>query len=360
MASSLRQWESDPLFSAAEVVQDSADRAESIFRLLLHEQSLVQYEPPDPKLLTSMEYHRLELKTILETAKWQLEDFERAVGVAAMMETSQTREHVITRHMQFIRAIKEQINHVEKSLGDPLMGDSVRNSEWVSLNEQDSDGLALFITGGNPTGFSNHNELEDSSILRRFLDPAGGNPTTSGLKDDENVEHGKHDIEKLNGNRDFHVDQYKDSIKQNNLRKVGSRYSSRMSLDALNSLYESNYNRRGEHACWDLEANEAKPNGLSQVSKLRGSSSRLNILGFLNRKWTAYGSRARNYTKRLKDGEEQRHVPSFSDISYAAPVQHIIYRWFPCHFEVNWHSMKTILLIVCTLIVLVKLVSRVF
>lgn len=28
MAMSLRQWESDPLFSAAEVVQDSADRSE--------------------------------------------------------------------------------------------------------------------------------------------------------------------------------------------------------------------------------------------------------------------------------------------------------------------------------------------
>lgn len=30
MASSFHEWESDPLFSAAEVVQDSADRLDSI------------------------------------------------------------------------------------------------------------------------------------------------------------------------------------------------------------------------------------------------------------------------------------------------------------------------------------------
>ncbi|KAG4152049.1 hypothetical protein ERO13_D04G100001v2 [Gossypium hirsutum] len=73
MGSSLLQWESDPLFSAAEVVQDSADRMESIFRLLLHEQNLVEANNYDPKLLTLIGYHSRDLATILETAKWQNE-----------------------------------------------------------------------------------------------------------------------------------------------------------------------------------------------------------------------------------------------------------------------------------------------
>lgn len=49
-----------------------AFRMESIFRLLLHEQSLVQVEHPDPKLLLSLDYHRRDLATTLETAKWQV------------------------------------------------------------------------------------------------------------------------------------------------------------------------------------------------------------------------------------------------------------------------------------------------
>lgn len=69
---SLHKWESDPLFSAAEVVQDSTDRMESVYRLLLHEQGLVHAEHPDSRLLTSVNYHRRDLATILETTKWQV------------------------------------------------------------------------------------------------------------------------------------------------------------------------------------------------------------------------------------------------------------------------------------------------
>ncbi|XP_024038390.1 uncharacterized protein LOC18038182 [Citrus clementina] len=142
---SLHKWESDPLFSAAEVVQDSTDRMESVYRLLLHEQGLVHAEHPDSRLLTSVNYHRRDLATILETTKWQLEDFEKAVSLSAVMNKSQTTEDVIVRHTQFIGAIREQINQVEKSLEDSLVGKSIRNSEWVNLNKQDRDGLAYFL-----------------------------------------------------------------------------------------------------------------------------------------------------------------------------------------------------------------------
>ncbi|XP_052882732.1 uncharacterized protein LOC128279232 [Gossypium arboreum] len=150
MGSSLLQWESDPLFPAAEVVQDSADRMESIFRVLLHEQNLVEANNYDPKLLTLIGYHRRDLATILETAKWQalLEDFERAVNSSARMDRPHSREAVIFRQKEFVSAIREQINNVEKSLEEMAMGNHAKNSEWKNLNEQDKDNLALFLSRG--------------------------------------------------------------------------------------------------------------------------------------------------------------------------------------------------------------------
>lgn len=47
-------------------------RMESIFRFLLHELSLVQDDCPDPKLHASIDYHKRDLATTLETAKWQV------------------------------------------------------------------------------------------------------------------------------------------------------------------------------------------------------------------------------------------------------------------------------------------------
>lgn len=47
-------------------------RMDSLFRLLLHDQNLVQGDHPDPGLLMSIEYHKRDLATILETAKWQV------------------------------------------------------------------------------------------------------------------------------------------------------------------------------------------------------------------------------------------------------------------------------------------------
>lgn len=45
---------------------------ESISRFLLHELSLVQDDCPDPKLHASIDYHKHDLVTTLETAKWQV------------------------------------------------------------------------------------------------------------------------------------------------------------------------------------------------------------------------------------------------------------------------------------------------
>ncbi|KAM2685877.1 hypothetical protein EV2_008835 [Malus domestica] len=390
MASSLHQWESDPLYSAAEVVQDSADRMESVFRSLLHELSLVQGDCPDPKLHVSIDYHKRDLATTLETTKWQLEDFERAVA-----GRSQNREDVNSRHKQFIGAMREQILYVEKSLEGTPIGDPMRNTEWVNLNEQDRDGFALFLSGGNNNSEPTDGpEVEDSSILRRFLDP-----TTSSAKDSTSgiVEHKNREIEDLNTNGVVHVDCVIESRKENNLRKVDNlrkvgsynRFgeggswdigNTRLKSDFTDSFLQTSCNRYGGGESRDLEANEAKPE----------SFSRTNVLGFLNTAWSVYGSRVTgSYTKRFKDGEEQSHSPSIADVSHAAQVQHQgtwLYRNFkelcmgirtivmylrawlgvfraryersPYHIQVQRHSIHVVLIILLSLIILGTLVSR--
>lgn len=223
------------------------------------------------------------------------------------------KDDVISRHRQFIQAIREQIVRVQKSLEDTSIGNPMRNNEWVNLNEEDRDGLALFLSGGGPSQRLDSSDLGDSGILRRYLDST----TVTSAKDStlQNVEHKSKELEALNIDGVVHMDHNFDSRKENNLRKVGSYCSTRLGIQAMNSLPETSHNRCGVDGSWDLEADEAKPKSLFHENKWRRFQRRINVFGFLNRFWTAYGSRvARNYTKRLKDGEEQRDSPSSTDV----------------------------------------------
>ncbi|XWS59491.1 hypothetical protein CRYUN_Cryun08bG0126700 [Craigia yunnanensis] len=230
------------------------------------------------------------------------------------MDQSYSRGDMISRHKQFIRAIREQINNVEKSLEEMAMGNPMKKSEWGNLNEQDRDGLASFLSGGNQSEDNHRYDLDDSDILKRFLDPA----TASCSTDAGIVGNGCGEIEEVNMNGVAYSSHYYDPMKENNLRKVGSHYSIKLGLDAVDSFQESSHNRNAEDVSWDLEASEGKSKSFFHENKLRGSSSRMNLSGFINNLWTAYGSRIpSNYTKRLKDGEEG-HSPSYIDTSHAA------------------------------------------
>ncbi|PON42422.1 Syntaxin 6, N-terminal [Parasponia andersonii] len=361
MAPSLHQWESDPLFSAAEVVQDSADRMESLFRLLLHELSPVQGDHSDPKLLSSIDFHRRDLATILETTKWQLEDFQRAVSLLAITGKSQMKEDVISRHRQFIQAIREQIIHVEKSLEDASLGNPVRNNEWVNLNEEDRDGLALFLSGGGPSERSDSYALRDSGILRRYLDSTAVTSANDGTL--QNAEHKSKELETLNIDGLVHMDHNVDPRKENNLRKVRSYFSTRLDIQAINSLPEASRNGCGEDGSWDLEAGEAKPKSFSQEDKWRRFQSRMNVFGFFSNSWTAYGSRfARNYTKRLKDGEEQRDSPSsaepLNDENWLG-ICWARYQRSRNYIQLNRHAIQLISFIILVLIILCKFVLQI-
>ncbi|KAJ4972140.1 hypothetical protein NE237_005239 [Protea cynaroides] len=319
MATGFRQWESDPLFSAAEVVQDSADRMDSIFRMLLHDQSLVQDTLSDPKLLSSIEYHKRDLMTTLGTAKWQLEDFERAVNLSALSDKSHLRGNAISQHKQFIRAIREQIIQVEKSLEEPLLGDSSTNSQSVNLNEHDRDGLALFLSGGKPVDHHAHYDSEDSSIMRRFFDST----TASGFdnKSDEIVELNPEENEDSKLNGVMHLDHNFDLLKEHKLRRVGLHHPAGLGFEASVALQDSSGNRNGEAGGWDLEKCNSNAKSLFSKNKLRGSYNILNVLRFLGNYWPAFGNNmTRSSTKKWKDGEmglefDQRSSSSYIDMS---------------------------------------------
>nr|CAB3465097.1 unnamed protein product [Digitaria exilis] len=87
MAEGFGRWESDPLFPAAECVQDSADRMEGVYRLLLHERKAMQDSTSDAKFHAPIQYER-DVITALGTTKWQLEQFEREVNAAAFSDKS--------------------------------------------------------------------------------------------------------------------------------------------------------------------------------------------------------------------------------------------------------------------------------
>ncbi|XP_042484077.1 uncharacterized protein LOC122064445 isoform X2 [Macadamia integrifolia] len=321
MAAGFRQWESDPLFCAAEVVQDSADRMDSIFRMLLHEQSIVQGDSSDPKLLSSLEYHKRDLMTALGTAKWQLEDFERAVNLSALSDKSHLRENAISQHKQFIRAIREQIIQVEKSL--PLVGDSDRNSQFVNINEQDRDVLALFLSGGNPEDHHVHYDTEGSSIMKRFLDST----TASGFdnKSDEIVELKTEETKDSKLNGVMHLDNSFDSSKEHKLRKLVAHYPAGLGFEASVSQQGYSGNRNGESGSWDLENCDSNAKSFSSKNKLRGSNYTLDVLRFLDNHWSAFRSKTtRSSAKKWKDGEmgmEFDHRPSSSLIDMSQVEQ---------------------------------------
>ncbi|KAL2508835.1 uncharacterized protein Fot_32482 [Forsythia ovata] len=306
MRSNMMQWESDPLFSAAEVVQDSAERMESTFRLLLHEQSLVQRDHPDTRVLSSIENHRRDLTTALETAKWQLEDFEREVNLSALIDDSQKKQNVITRHKQFIGAIREQIINVEQSLENASVGKSLTN---MNLNEQDRNGLALFLSGGKPVeGIASH-DSGDNTILRSFFYPSASSSSSDNISEQKAGEtanlimnglaHLVHDLD----------------LKEDKSRKVGSLHSTEMGFEPSSSIQDTANGSYNEDGSWDLEANEAKDKDYFQRNKLRDYYRRMNIFGSLGNFLSVYGSRAsRSFAKRLKDGEEQMHSPPFPEM----------------------------------------------
>ncbi|KAJ7559673.1 hypothetical protein O6H91_04G095800 [Diphasiastrum complanatum] len=144
-ASNFTHWEVDPFFSAAEEVQNSADRMESTFRSWRH-----MKESAELASNSSSETFRRDLTTAIDTVKWQLEEFQRAVQVSTAMEPLYLGE-APSRHRQFVKAIWRQVSLVEKELWPTEARDNPR-AVYTKIKGKENDYLAEFLSGSRVTG----------------------------------------------------------------------------------------------------------------------------------------------------------------------------------------------------------------
>lgn len=125
-------------------MQDSADRLESVYRTWIHLKS----EADD---IAVIEFHRRELSTALGTAKWQLEEFERAVSYVIVDDSNHAGDDTPTRHKQFVDALQSQISSIETALLSSEDCMDLKPHQVVKLGEKEKDDLELFLCGSRPS-----------------------------------------------------------------------------------------------------------------------------------------------------------------------------------------------------------------
>ncbi|GAV59584.1 Syntaxin-6_N domain-containing protein [Cephalotus follicularis] len=159
VANSFDLWQKDSFFCAAEEVQESADIMESAYRMWVRERRQGLQQEDLNKLSK-------ELQTALGTAKWQLEEFERAVR----MSHGYCREDNATaRHRQFVAAIEDQISRVEAALRETCSEEGKQPLRWVTLDEEERDDLAMFLSGSFQSSPSRKDECIKFRPAKKFL-----------------------------------------------------------------------------------------------------------------------------------------------------------------------------------------------
>nr|GMD75997.1 syntaxin/T-SNARE family protein [Ipomoea batatas]GMD81987.1 syntaxin/T-SNARE family protein [Ipomoea batatas] len=146
VANSFDLWQKDIFFSAAEEVQKSADIMESAYRTWLRERR----EGVAPQFLDEL---RGELQMALGTAKWQLDEFEKAVRLSYK---NRADEVTMTRHRDFVSAMEAQISRVEAAVRESYNIEGKEHLPWVRLDENECDDLAQFLSGSSQTMKDEH------------------------------------------------------------------------------------------------------------------------------------------------------------------------------------------------------------
>lgn len=77
-----------------------------------------------------------------------MEDFERAVRSS---HGQCSDDNTTSRHRQFIAAIENQISHVEESLRGSFNEEGNQPLQWVNLDQEEQDDLAMFLSGTSRT-----------------------------------------------------------------------------------------------------------------------------------------------------------------------------------------------------------------
>ncbi|XP_009127969.1 uncharacterized protein LOC103852820 isoform X1 [Brassica rapa] len=170
VANSFDLWQKDVFFSAAEEVQESADAMESAYRVWVKEKRQGRVTVESDQLC-------IELQAALSTAKWQLEEFERAVRLSHGHCRDDT---TLTRHKQFVNAIENQIYRVHCALQEALTENGKQKPlRLVDLNKEERDDLAMFLSGSSLTSESSIS-LRDSSTSSCVIDiDEGGSPESA-------------------------------------------------------------------------------------------------------------------------------------------------------------------------------------
>ncbi|KAJ4709330.1 Syntaxin/t-SNARE family protein [Melia azedarach] len=148
VANTFDLWKKDSFFSAAEEVQESADIMESAYRLWARERR----EGLKAEYLDELSR---ELQTALGTAKWQLDEFEKAVRLS---HRHSYNDNTTARHMQFIAAIENQISLVEAALRQAFSEEGKQPLRWVNLDEEERDDLAMFLSGNSSSSSTGKDE----------------------------------------------------------------------------------------------------------------------------------------------------------------------------------------------------------
>lgn len=159
VANSFDLWKKDSFFAAAEEVQESADIMESSYRLWVRERR----EGLHPAAFDQLSR---ELQTALGTAKWQLEEFERAVMAS---HGHRCNDNSMARHRQFITAIENQISHVEAALREACSEEGKQPLRWINLDEEERDDLAMFLSGTSSASYAKDDCIKVRPIVTNSL-----------------------------------------------------------------------------------------------------------------------------------------------------------------------------------------------
>ncbi|KAG2319425.1 hypothetical protein Bca4012_054329 [Brassica carinata] len=171
VAKSFDLWQKDVFFSAAEEVQQSADTMESAYRLWIKEKR-------EGRVSVESDHLCNELQAALSTAKWQLEEFEKAVRLSHGRCCRD--DATLTRHKQFVSAIENQIHRVQSALSE----NGEQPLRWVDLNKEERDDLAMFLSGSSSQtseSFSSESiNLSPDCVID--IDDERGSPGSAGYR----------------------------------------------------------------------------------------------------------------------------------------------------------------------------------
>ncbi|KAJ0251733.1 hypothetical protein HA466_0126500 [Hirschfeldia incana] len=174
VANSFDLWQKDVFFSAAEEVQESADTMESAYRVWVKEKRQGRVTVESDQLC-------IELQAALSTAKWQLEEFERAVRLSHHGHCRD--DTTLTRHKQFVTAIENQIYRIQSALQEALTENGKQPMRLVDLNKEERDDLAMFLSGSSSLTSESFNSgstnLRDSSSSCVIDIDEGGSPESA-------------------------------------------------------------------------------------------------------------------------------------------------------------------------------------